>query len=76
MSNATAALIAELQAEMVEVKAAIKKAQKIQSYSAGGTAVTSGSLKELYAERDRLQQRIARLSGGSMIKTPVFGDAK
>jgi len=71
-----AAKIAELQAELVEIKAAIKKAQRIQSYSAGGTSVTSGSLKELYAERDRLEARIAILSGGSPIKTPVFGDAK
>lgn len=73
MSNAQK--IAELQAELTEVKAAIKKAQKIQSYSAGGTSVTSGNLKELYAERDRLEARLARLSG-SFYKTPVFGDAK
>lgn len=69
-------LLNELRADLTEVKAAIKKAQRVQSWSSGGTSVSAGNLKELYAREKELQARIARLTGGRVIKTPVFGDAK
>ncbi|MEW6712816.1 MAG: hypothetical protein AB1403_23565 [Candidatus Riflebacteria bacterium] len=69
-------LINELKAELAEVKEAIKKAQRVQSWSSSGTAVTAGNLKHLYEREKDLMSRIARLSGSRIIKTPVFGDAK
>lgn len=70
-------LLTELRAELAELKEAIKKAQRVQSYSTGGISVSAGNLKHLYDKERELQARIARLSGGcTVFRPPVFGDAK
>lgn len=68
----SSAKLAELQAELAEIKEAIKKAQKVQSYTSGGVSVAAGNLSALYKERDRIQAAIDSLTRGNPFKAPVF----
>ena len=75
------ATLADLQAELVEVKAAISKTLEAQAYTiGGGTArgVTRASLDVLYRRRSEIEIAINRLDSvtGGICHSPIVGSRR
>ena len=65
-----ASTVAEYEAQLVNVKAAIVKAENAQSYSIADRTKTNALLQTLYNRQDQLEARIDQLGGGGL---PVQG---
>ena len=67
------ATLAQLNADLVEVRAAISAILAgAQSYTINGRSLTRASITALYAERSRLELAVSRATTGS-VSYPVFG---
>lgn len=65
-----ASSVAEYEAQLVNVKASIVKAENAQSYSVADRTKTNALLQTLYNRQDQLEARIDQLNGGGI---PVQG---
>ena len=59
-----------------DIEAAIQKILVAQEYQEGSTRVKKVELSVLYERLDLIDTRIARISGGCVSLSPVFGDSK
>ena len=68
--------LSELQAQKANIEAAIDKILVAQEYQEGATKVKKADLQTLYDRLDNINSRIARITGGCISLSPVFGDSK
>jgi hypothetical protein len=67
------ATLTELQIRLTDINSKIDKAENAQKYQRGDNLVERGLLSQLYAERDRIEDKISGFKANGSVKKACYG---